>query len=150
MVPWWKRLSYGLLGWLIATCVAGLLASIWMFTHFPAKRSVTVSDVLSFLLLFLISALAVSVFGWLLGIPYVLLVRSSRGRRFWIYLAVGSAIGPVLVLGPLLYSFLTGSSSGNQPITGPYLSGGISVVISGLSTLIYLLLLRRAQAEQSS
>ena len=148
MAPWWKRLFYGLLGWVVATCVTGFFASIWVFTTFPAKRSISVADVFQFWLLFLITAFAVSIFGWLLGIPYVLLVRSSRGPRFWTFLALGSGIGPVIVLGPLLYSFLTHSSLPSE--SADYSTVAISAAVSSLTALIYLLLLRRAQPSRKS
>jgi hypothetical protein len=146
MVPWWKRLAYGLAGWVVATCVVGILASIWVFTQFPHKRSVTVSDVFDFWLLFLITALAASIFGWLLGTPFVLLVRNSRGWRFWVYLALGSGIGPALLLSSWLYSFLTRSRSGSLTAESPgCFAFCISAAVSSITTLIYLLLLRRAQ-----
>lgn len=148
MVPWWKRLFYGLISWVVATCVAGLFASIWVFTTFPAKRSISVSDVFQFWVLFLITAFAVSIFGWLLGIPYVLLVRSGRGTRFWIFLALGSGIGPVIVFSPLLYSLLAHSSLPSEH--ADYSTVAISAAVSSLAALIYLLLLRRVQPSRKS
>jgi len=150
MVPWWKRLVFGLVGWVIATCVAGVLASIWVFIHFPAKRAVSVSDLFEFWLLFLISALAMGVFGWLMGIPFVLLVRNSRGWRFWIYLALGTGIGPCLIFGFSLFALVARASSGSLT-TGPadYSAVPISAVISSFTTLIYLLLLQRARLARN-
>lgn len=162
MVPWWKRLMYGLIGWLVATCAVSfliwiwvLIMPIWVHTQSTVKRSDSVFDVLSGVfgafLLVLISALSVSIIGWILGIPYVLLVRNSKGWRFWIYLALGTGIGPALFLSPLLYSFLTRSSPGSLPSEpADYGSVGISTVFSSFTILIYLLLLRRAQPNRKS
>jgi hypothetical protein len=86
---------------------------------------------------------ALSIFGWLLGIPYVLLVRNSQGSRFWIYLAVGTGIGPALVLSPFIYSLLRRSLD-TEPTDYLY-NACIAAVVSGLTALIYLLLLRQAQ-----
>jgi hypothetical protein len=154
MVPWWKRLAYGLIGWVVSLGVVGIPVSIWVFTQDPPItqnphiRSGLVSVVFGFLgfcLLYLISALAVSVFGWFLGIPYVLLVRSSIGWRFWIYLAIGSGIGPALVL----YAVLTRTSSPGST-TDDYVNFCISAAVSSITTLIYLLLLRRTQLARNS
>ena len=149
MVPWWKRLFYGLIGWVVAMCAIALLTLIWLLTYSPLKRSDSVSDVasgvLGAFLAFLISASAVTIFGWLLGLPYVLLVRSSRGWRFWVYLALGSGIGPALVL----FAVLTRASS-HDLTTDDYVNFCISAVVSSLTTLTYLLLLRRAQLAQNS
>lgn len=150
MVPWWKRLMYGLIGWLVATCTVSLLMSIWILTQSPVKRSDSSSDFLSGVfgafLLALISAFSVSIIGWLLGIPYVLLVRNSNGWRFRIYLALGSGIGPALLLSPSLFSILRRFSSGGPPIEFPdYAFVCSSAMVSSFTTLIYLLLLRRAE-----
>jgi hypothetical protein len=152
MVPWWKRLAYSLVGWVVASCVLGVLVSIWESAHFPSNRGVSsVSYFFDFCLLFLISALAIGSWGWLLGMPFVLLVRNIGGWRFWIYLAIGSSIGPGLFFGTLLYSFLTRSSSGSMT-TEPadYSAVYISTAVSSLTTLIYLSLLRRAQLARKS
>jgi len=152
MVPWWKRLLYGISGWVVATCAVSLLFPIWVLAQSPIKRTDTVADVLSGVfgafLACLISVFAVSTFGWLLGIPYVLLVRNSKGWRFWIYLALGSGIGPALVLSPLFHSLLRRSLD-NLPtqLTDYYYCACISTVVSGSTALIYLLLLRRSQVE---
>lgn len=152
MVPWWKRLLYGISGWVVAMCAVSLLFSIWVLAQTPIRRTDTTADVLSGVfgafLACLISVFAVSIFGWLLGIPYVLLVRSSKGWRFWIYLVLGSGIGPAFVLSPLFYSFLRGSfdSLPAEP-TDYYYGVCISAMVSSLTTLVYLLLLRRGQVE---
>jgi hypothetical protein len=82
-----------------------------------------------------------------LGIPYVLLVRNSQGWRFWVYLAIGSGIGPSLVLSPSLYAFLRRSFDG-PPSTDDYYTACIATMVSCLTALVYLLLLRRAQSWQ--
>jgi hypothetical protein len=151
MVPWWKRLAYGLFGWVVATCVIGVFVSIWLVAHLPAGRGFSVSRFADVWLLFLISALAVSVGGWLLGIPFVLVVKNTIGRRFWIYLALGSCIRPGLFFGELLYSVQKHSASGGVATESTdYSTLWMSAVVSGLTTLVYLLLLRRAQLAQKS
>jgi len=146
MVPWWKRLAYGLLGWVVATCVVGVFVSFWVMAHSSVHRAVSASSFANLWLLFLISALAVGVVGLLLGIPFVLVVKNTIGRRFWAYLALGSGIGPGLFFIELLYSFLTRARSGRGAAeSADYSSLWMSAFISSLTTLIYLLLLRRTQ-----
>jgi hypothetical protein len=154
MAGWGKRLIYGVVGWVAAICAVAVAMSVWEFSWLPAKPSIPpVSAVFGFLLLVLISAFAVSSPGWLLGIPYVILVRSSRGPRFWIYLALGTGIGPAFCVFDLLYSFLTHSAANHLRTAladdDYILTLCISAVVSSLTALIYLALLRRADlAEQ--
>ena len=136
---------------MVATCLVGIIASIWGISNIPHKRIVSVSDLFDFLLLFHLWALAVGIFGWLLGIPFILLVRNSRGWRFWIYFALGSGIGPAIFLSPVLYPLVTDSSFGIPTTKSPDYSGiWISAAVSNLTTLIYLLLLRRPQLARKS
>lgn len=86
--------------------------------------------------------------GWALAIPIVLIVLNFRGWRFWMYLAIGCAIGPTLMFGLALYAFLTEPSMvGFNAGAGPLLILGSA--ISCLTTLIYLLLMRRSQPRPS-
>jgi hypothetical protein len=150
MVPWWKRICYGLMSWAASLLLVGIPVSIWVFTQSPPpvgqvphRESGWASATFGFFgfyALYLITAIALSVFGWLLGVPYVLLVRSSRGWRFWVYLAFGSSIGPALVL----CAVLTRTGYGGMT-TDDYGTFCLSTAVSSVTTLIYLLLLRRAQ-----
>ena len=146
MVPWWKRGVYGLIGWVTASCVIGVFVSIWIMSHLPAGIDFSVRGFVNVWLLFVLSALAVGVWGWLLGIPFVSFVKDTVGRRFWANLAIGSLIGPDLLLTGLLYEFLTRSGSGSgraEPVD--YGEVFMSASVSTFTTLIYLFLLRRAQ-----
>ena len=148
MVPWWKRLAYGLVGWMVATCVVGaFVVSIRTMTHSSAGGGISIpglfrliSGLFEFWLASLITGVALGIFGWLLGVPFVLLVRNAKGWRFWIYLALGSGIGPGIILIMSLRSV--------EP--ADYSAVPISAAISSLTTLIYLLLLRRAQLARKS
>ena len=80
-------------------------------------------------------------FGWpglLLALPVVLFFTNLRTWRFWALLGVGTAIGPIylwLWLGSGLHWHFDFGAGALK----------FSVPISGLSSLIYLLLLRHAQ-----
>jgi hypothetical protein len=43
--------------------------------------------------------LAVAIAGWLLSIPFVIAFKDADGWRFWATLVIGTAIGPVFLLG---------------------------------------------------
>ena len=141
MVPWWKRLAYGLVGWVVATCVVGaFVVSIFTVTHSSAGGGISISGLFEFWLASLITGVAFGIFGWLLGVPFVLLVRSAKGWRFWICLTLGSSIGPSIIL-------IMSLRSVEPP---DYSAVPISAAISSLTTLIYLQLLRRAQLARKS
>jgi hypothetical protein len=82
----------------------------------------------------------------LLAIPLVLLVRNIKGWRFWMYWAVGLLFGPAMILGVSFYSAVRAPNFAGFPgnsMSMVYLAGAIS----GVTTLIYLLLLRRGQTR---
>jgi hypothetical protein len=81
--------------------------------------------------------------GWLLAIPIVLAVRHVYGWRFWMCFALGIGIGPLTFLGMQLY-FALASHAAFVP--GPIEFYLRPAAVSSLTTLIYLLLLRGAQA----
>jgi hypothetical protein len=77
-------------------------------------------------------------YGWkglILALPLVLFFTDLRAWRFWALLALGTALGPVYLY--LLLSW--GSQWRYSSSIGPLLVGAS---VSGLTALIYLLLLR--------
>ena len=154
MIPWWKRLAYGLVSWVTATCVVGLLLSIWAFTRFgriPGGESTTATDVLDFFWPFVLFAFILGSLGWLLWMPFILFVKDFSGWHFLTYLVVGSCIGPVVILGLFLFDALRQ----HVPHIAQFLAASdlllrISAAISSFTTLIYVLLLRRAQLARES
>lgn len=143
MVRWWKRLFYSLISVVIGAGICGgFVVSQQMIAnpHMPFSPQAWLGSIVFFDYWVVLLSLP----GWLLAIPAVLLVRDLRRRRFWLYLALGSCIGPVLILGIAFYSALSAPNFAGFPrnsMSTAYLAAGISF----LTTLIYLLLLRRAQ-----
>ena len=142
MIPWWKRLLFSLLSVTMAAFVCGTLFSVVNVLVFPGQHqhfdAVEFFTGIGIVLLF-------SLPGWILAIPIVLIVTNYREWRFWVYLAVGSVIGPLLMFGIAFYAFFSDPhSSGFSWEANPLLILGTSV--SCVTTLIYLLLMRRAQA----
>jgi hypothetical protein len=145
MVPWWKRLLYSLLSVMLG---AGLSGAWVAAREFIANSHGRISAIaLSTTILFFDSwVVLLSLPGWLLAIPVVLLVKNIRGWRFWMFWGLGVCFGPALILGASLYTALgaaafAGFSRDLLPLT--FMAGAVS----GLTTLIYLLLLRWSQAR---
>ena len=73
-----------------------------------------------------------------MAVPFVILFKSADGWRAWATLAIGTAIGPIFLLTPNLVA--TGGQISWQ-------AGGagvvMSLVIGFLTTVFYVLLLRR-------
>jgi hypothetical protein len=82
--------------------------------------------------------------GWILSLPIVLLAKRLYAQPFWIILLVGTAIGPILMLLIALWMIL----SSPYPV-GPFPPEDknlvyLAIVVSFFTTLLYLLLMRRA------
>jgi hypothetical protein len=143
-VPWRKRLFYSLESWLIAAIVSGAIFAAAEEIGLPAEHAVTLAEIGAGVAATIVLVLVFSLPGWLLAIPIVLAVRNFRGWRFWMYFALGSCIGPALFLGMALYFFLRSPAHfGSLP--GPLGLYVRPAVVSSLTTLVYLLLLRRPQ-----
>ncbi len=145
MVPWWKRLIYSLVSAVLGAGVSGACAAAQQFIT-TSRGHLSAMGFWTAILFFDPWVIVVSLPGWVLAIPIVLLVKNIRGWRFWMYWAIGVCIGPALILGVALYS-----GPGLAAIPG----GATSLIylaaaISGLTTLLYLLLLRRGQARAAA
>ena len=142
MVPWWKRLIYSLISTVAGAGVSGACAAAQLVianSHGHLSAAGLWMMILSFDLWIIIPSLVV----WVLALPIVLLVRNIRGWRFWMYWAIGIAIGPAVVLVVALYTGPGFAGILGSSMSAVYLAGAVS----GLTTLIYLLLLRLGQAR---
>ena len=143
VVRWWKRLFYSLISVVVAAGICGgfvVCEQMIVDSKVPFIAKAWLGSVVFFDYWVVLLSLP----GWLLAIPAVLLVRDLRRWRFWVYLALGSFIGPVLILGIAFISALRAPNFAGFPrdsMSTVFLAAGISF----LTTLIYLLLLRRAQ-----
>ena len=146
-VPWWKRLIYSLVSIVLGAglCGAGIEAQEFM-AHSHGR--VTAIGLFTAILFFDGWVILLSLPGWFLAIPIVVAVKDIRGWRFWMYLAIGICFGPALILGLAFYSALRAPSFAGSPeisLSPVYVAGAVS----GLSTIVYLLLLRTAQARSA-
>ena len=143
MVPWWKRLVYSLVSLIAAVIVTCGYSGFQEIIAIPNVHSNAVG-----LLAFVCYTFLFSLPGWLLALPIVLVATDIQGWRFWMYFAIGSCIGPVMILGVSLYYFLTSTSFAGfaqDSFMCVYLASSISI----MTALIYLLLLQRAQQRSS-
>jgi hypothetical protein len=143
MVPWWKRLLYSFMSWVIAALLSGPLFVIAELVGSHPSRAITALELAASLAVITGMVFLFSLPGWLLAIPIVLAVRRVDGLRFWMYFALGIGIGPLTFLGMQLY-FALASHAAFVP--GPIEFYLRPAAVSSLTTLIYLLLLRGAQA----
>ena len=145
MVPWWKRLIYSLVSAVVGAGVSGACGAAQQFIA-NAHGHLSPMGLWTAILFFDPWVIMLSLPGWALAVPIVLLVRNIRGWRFWMYWVIGLCLGPALILAVTLYSGPgLAAFTGNNSMSPFYLAAAIS----GLTTLIYLLLLRRAQARAS-
>lgn len=131
MVAWWKRFLYSLASVAIPPVTALLCAIVWRFTQGFGSTWLAVALILYF---------EFSLFGWVLALPFVLRVTDFRGWRGFMWISIGSLLGPVLVGGVSLIP-----DAGLSPLSPG--SAGISAAASGLATMIYVALLSRAQKK---
>jgi hypothetical protein len=90
----------------------------------------------------------VSLAGWLIAIPLILMVNDVSRWRFWLYLGIGSSIGPALAYQGIVLPFLKSYQGRYDQTPAVLVMVGISAIISCIAALSYLLLLRRAQTSK--
>jgi hypothetical protein len=134
IVPWWKRLFFSMASVAMPPATALLCAIAWKFLHGFTGMWIAVALLLYFKL---------SLFGWVLTLPFVLQVTDFRDIRWLMWLSIGCMLGPVLVGGVSLLP-----DSGLGPFSAE--SAGLSAAASGLATSIYILLFRRAQKKAAA
>ena len=145
MVAWWKRLIYSVVSAVLGAGACGAAAAAEQVVA-NAHGHLSAIAVWTAILFFDPWVIALSLPGWLLSLPLVLLVRNVRGWRFWICWAAGICLGPAIVQLVNWIAGMRGFSLAGIP-------GGIKAAlflacaISAMSSLIYLLLLRRGQAR---
>jgi hypothetical protein len=131
MVPWWKRLLYSLASVAIPPTAVFLCFLLWV--HLRGARDFWLGFGCTLYFNF-------SLIGWVLAVPFALIVTDIQGWRMALWAGVGALLGPVLI-GDL---WLLG------PLSPPSaVSAVLSAAASALATLIYLLLMRRDQRRAS-
>lgn len=145
MVPWWKRLIYSL----VSVALGAGISGAWVAAQETIAQShgrISAMGLLTAILFFDSWVLLLSLPGWVVAIPVVLLVRNIRGWRFWMYWGLGIAFGPALIYAVSVYSAFREQNFESSAM-GSVSSVAMAGAVSGLTALFYLLLLRRGQME---
>jgi hypothetical protein len=142
MVAWWKRLLFSL-----ASMVAAAVLSLACILLEAALKSHPASIHSSEVLLTIAVMVGFCLIGWVFSIPVVLIIRNIRGGRFWFYWFLGSCVGPLLMLALFAAVFFTFPQSPSAHWFNPALRPLVyfAAIVSSLTSLFYLLLLRVAQ-----
>lgn len=138
MVPRWKKMAYSLVGVIVG---AATLAGLSLL--FPGKSDDPIGLFFGVTLLIF----AVSLAGWLLAIPLIVMVNNVSRWRFWLYLGIGSSIGPILAYLGMVSPFIRSYKGHYDQTSAMLVIVGGSAILSCIATLTYLLLLRRAQVS---
>src|SRR3954465_7604593 len=145
MVAWWKRLIYSLVSAVLGAGICGAGAAAEQVVS-NAHGHLTTEALWTAIVFFDPWVIALSFPGWLVALPLVLLVRDVRGWRFWRYWAIGIAVGPAIVLVVEWIAATRGFTLAGIP-GGLKAAYYLAAAISGLSSVFYLLLVRRGQAQ---
>ncbi len=133
----WARVGYSAVGFAV-----GIVSfSVWTTVAAGSTGQLNLIDPMLWL------CLAASMFalpGWLLALPMVLLVKRVDGWRFWAIWAMGTAIGPVVLIGFDLREWLAGGRAGRLADFGSSFHW-TGAWVAAVAALVYLLLVRRAQ-----
>ena len=114
---------------------AAVVAAHTLWTRDP--HTLTLARVLLGVFIFSFPTLVLSIPGLLLAILMALQFRDLRGRRFWIFLVLGSLMGPFsLTVFQLLLQWRQPDLGGWDPVIPPALLWALSV--STLATILYL------------
>jgi len=145
MVAWWNRLLFSLASVVAAVvvCLGGLIV-----VEVVLKRQTAIIHS-SEVALTVGVTFALCLVGWVITAPLILIVRNVPGGRFWVYWALGSCVGPLLMLGLFAAVFFLVPHSPNdhwiRPELWPLLY--LAAAISSLTSIFYLVLLRWGQGR---
>lgn len=145
MPRWWLRLLYS-----FASMIAAIVITLEALTlSAPLGAPKTWESVHSgavSIFIFLIFAFP----GWLLGIPVVLKVENIRGWRFWTLLSLGACIGPLVLIAYAVCAYLADKSVSKGIDSSSWRFIGIGAMVSALTTLIYLCILKNIQRPETA
>jgi len=140
MLSWWKKVVISLYAWIAGSILGSATMVLQMLITNPPPLS-RMGE--AFLALFSIApfVLLVGFFGWLVALPVVILINGFCRWRFWLYLALGTCIGPGLWL---VYRVSTAKGAARFDLTAmPFQF----LTVSFLIALVYILLIQRALGQ---
>jgi len=131
----WDRIAYSFLSVLIALVVLSGCIGVANFRD-------GVGQVLRVAFVTFVFGGCLCLIGWVLSLPFVILVETYTGWRYWAMLAIGTCLGPLeFVLVDLYLSHENPTSSGFAPRSYYFLF--LPTGVSLLSSLLYLFFVRR-------
>jgi hypothetical protein len=121
-------------------CVVLAIAALFLLSLFGlvgshAQRLGQLQSMAQIFLVYFLFALP----GWLIALPFVVLLENAQGWRGWAILLIGTCIGPCFIL---LWSLI--ESSGHSTWQGDGFVLVASLIISLLTTVCYILTLKLA------
>jgi hypothetical protein len=135
----WKRVRVFLARALLLVVSFLLAVAVWSFLFVMLGQISSPDSLKTMLSFFGFTSFMTVWFGWgclFLAIPALVFFTDLRGWRFWALLALGTVTGPIYLCLPI------GTGSGGHfSFSFAYLL--MAAPISGIFTLIYLLLVRR-------
>jgi hypothetical protein len=138
MVPLWKKIGLSVISLFAGSILGAAIMVLQMLISDPPPASRMGESLLAFASLAPLFLL-LSLVGWVGAIPAVILIKGFCRWRYWVYLALGTAIGPVFWLG---FRMLTEKGAARFDFFAmPYQVTTVSFLIA----LIYILLFQRAQ-----
>jgi hypothetical protein len=150
MIHWWGRLVYSLVSVALAAVLSvGLMMLAGSFPSYSGRDGLVGTLSVGVVSAFIGLVFTFSLPGWLLGLPFVLAVKDLRAWRFWLWLAIGTCIGPLLIVGwVLLEAPGYPHDKVSEALYGAMFFVYMATGVSSLTALIYLLLLRWAQKQE--
>ena len=133
----WKRLLYSVVSVILGALIASFVSSLRQNPHLSLRAICLEAFVFS------LFVLAPCLPGWLLALPFILSVTNLSKWRFLAFWALGTAIGPLVMLGISLVFFLRASPAAT--FFFPEAMAWFATSVACLATLIYLLLVRYDQ-----
>jgi hypothetical protein len=137
----WKRVGYSLLSMALADiAVAALTYStieILAKAHHAQAKLGYDSPVIIFEIAFYFGSIAI--FGWVLSLPIILMIRYFSAIKLWILLLIGSAIGPIVML------VMDRPHKSNLADESTYVLFLLATAVSFTTSLIFLFFMRRME-----
>jgi hypothetical protein len=121
---------------LLAIAILGVISTVPSLIRHGLQRTLPDIEAWPVVLLFAFP-------GWILALPFVILFEDADGWRTWAILAIGTAIGPCFILGWALIGAHGRIPWGQIKWERDGLALVLSLLISFLTTALYVLLLRR-------
>jgi len=132
-----RRIALAFACMLLAFAVFATMGIVPTAVRFGPRYAISTAEMYPIYLFF-------TLVGWVLALPFVIYFKNADGWRTWAILAIGIAIGPCFMLAlPMLGSLVRSGRISSAIWQGEGPEFVMALFIGSLTTLIYVLLLRR-------